>query len=166
MRTRRTVLQAHSSPWRGMFGNRGHGESRQELRRAVGAIQASLHAHQLNERDVVLRLDGHSGTGAVLLDLLELPCVLRCNVYRRLDVPGVQARVHVPADQPFSFPERPLVRPLDDCASRPCGNRWARPPRGGNTSKGIEEAADWQRTPWPDLRAVCDEPATRCLDGC
>jgi hypothetical protein len=40
VRTRTTVLQAHSYQWLGTFGNPGNGEYRKELRRGVEAIQS------------------------------------------------------------------------------------------------------------------------------
>ncbi len=42
VRTRTTVLQAHTHQWLGTFGNPGNGEYRAELRRAVAAIQRYL----------------------------------------------------------------------------------------------------------------------------
>jgi hypothetical protein len=39
VRTRTTVLQAHSHQWLATFGNPGNGQYREELRRAVAAIQ-------------------------------------------------------------------------------------------------------------------------------
>jgi hypothetical protein len=87
----------------------------------VEAIQASVHAHRLDELCVLLRLDGLSGTGAVLTELRGLPFVMRCKVSELLDVLGVHTRMPVPADPHFSFPESPLVRTLSDCASCPCG---------------------------------------------
>jgi hypothetical protein len=41
VRTRTTILQAHTHQWLGTFGNPGNGQYRQELRRAVAAIQCS-----------------------------------------------------------------------------------------------------------------------------
>jgi len=43
VRTRTTILQAHTHQWLGSFGNPGDGQYRQELRRAVAVIQAYLH---------------------------------------------------------------------------------------------------------------------------
>lgn len=77
VRSRTTVLQAHSYQWLGTFGNRGNGEYRKELCRAVDAIQSYLHAHHLEDPCALLRLDGLYGTGAVLADLLGLPFVMR-----------------------------------------------------------------------------------------
>jgi hypothetical protein len=115
VRTRTTVLQAHSYQWLGSFGNPGNGEYRKELRRAVEAIGSSLRAHQFPEERALLRLDGLYGTGAVLADLLGFAFVLRGKDYRVLDQPVVQARLHLPADQQFSRPESGLVRTLYDC---------------------------------------------------
>ena len=121
VRTRTTVLQAHSYQWLGTFGNRGNGEYRKELRRAVEAIQSYLQAHQLSEACVLLRLDGLYGTGAVLADLGALPFVMRCKEYGLLDLPVVQTRLHLPADQQFTLPESSLVRTLYDCPDVPVG---------------------------------------------
>jgi hypothetical protein len=99
VRTRTTVLHAHSYQWLGSFGNRGNGEYRKELSRAVEAIQSYLRAHQLKDSCALLRLDGLYGTGAVLADLLGMPFVLRCKEYGLLDLPVVQTRLHLPADR-------------------------------------------------------------------
>ncbi len=115
VRTRTTVLQAHSYQWLGSFGNPGNGEYRKELRRAVKAIQSYLRAHQFPEENTILRLDGLYGTGAVLADLLGFAFVMRGKDYRLLDLPVVQTRLHLPADQQFSRPESDLVRTLYDC---------------------------------------------------
>ncbi len=115
VRTRTTILQAHSYQWLGTFGNPGNGEYRKELRRAVGVIQSYLRAHQVPEERALLRLDGLYGTGAVLADLLGFAFVMRGKDYRLLDLPVVQTRLHLPADQQFSRPESDLVRTLYDC---------------------------------------------------
>src|SRR6266849_5947285 len=56
VRTRTTVLQAHTHQWLATFGNPGNGEYRAELRRAVAAIQGYLKAHHLPEERALLRL--------------------------------------------------------------------------------------------------------------
>jgi hypothetical protein len=58
VRTRTTVLQAHTYHWLGTFGNAGNGDYRGELRRAVAAILASLTRHQVPKTRAVVRLDG------------------------------------------------------------------------------------------------------------
>ena len=77
VRTRTVVAQAHSYQWLGSFGNPGNGQYREELRRAVGAIQSYLSTHQLPQERALLRLDGQYGTGAVLLDLAGFSFVVR-----------------------------------------------------------------------------------------
>lgn len=67
VRTRTTVLQAHTHQFLGTFGNPDNGEYRAELRRAVTAIQSYLQAHHHPEERVLLRLDGQYGNGAILL---------------------------------------------------------------------------------------------------
>lgn len=121
VRTRTTVLQAHSYQWLGSFGNRGNGEYRKELRRAVEAIQSYLRAHRLKDSCALLRLDGLYGTGAVLADLLGMPFVMRSKAYGLLDLPVVQTRLYLPADQQFTLPESALVRTLYDCPDVPVG---------------------------------------------
>jgi hypothetical protein len=58
VRTRTTILQAHTHQWLGTFGNPGNGAYRVELRQAVPAIQHYAQAHQHPEERVLLRLDG------------------------------------------------------------------------------------------------------------
>ena len=126
VRTRTTVLQAHTHQWIATFGNPGNGEYRVELRRAVTAIQSYLKAHHHLEERALLRLDGHYGTGAVLADLAGFSYVMRGKDYRLLDRAEVQARLHLPEDQQFSRPESQLVRTLYDCpdvATGPSGLR-------------------------------------------
>jgi hypothetical protein len=115
VRTRTTVLQAHTHQWLATFGNPGNGEYREELRRAVAAIQSYLKAHHHPEERALLRLDGQYGTGAILVDLAGLSFVLRGKDYQLLDHAEIQARLHLPPDQQFSRPESGLVRTLYDC---------------------------------------------------
>lgn len=121
IRTRTTVLQAHSHQWLGSFGNPGNGQYRAELRRAVATIQGYVAAHCHPPERAVVRLDGQYGTGAVLADLATFAFVVRGKDYTVLDRPEVQSRLHLPADQPFTRPERDLVRALYDCPDVPVG---------------------------------------------
>src|SRR5713226_9313186 len=70
---------------------------------------------------VLLRLDGQYGTGAVLADLAGFSYVMRGKDYTVLDRTEVQRRLHLPPDQQFSRPERDLVRALYDCPDVPVG---------------------------------------------
>jgi hypothetical protein len=121
VRTRTTVLQAHTHQWLATFGNPGNGQYREELRRAVVAIQAYLKAYDFPEAHALLRLDGQYGTGAVLADLDGLPFVMRGKDYQLLDRAQVQARLSLPPDQQFSHPESGIVRSLYDCPDLPLG---------------------------------------------
>jgi hypothetical protein len=115
VRTRTTVLQAHTHQWLATFSNPGNGEYRAELRWAITAIQCYSKAHDFPMERVLLRLDGQYGTGAVLADLAGFSYVMRGKDYQLLDRAEVQARLHLPPDQQFSRPESQLVRTLYDC---------------------------------------------------
>jgi hypothetical protein len=115
VRTRTTILQAHTSQWFGSFANPGNGQCREELRRAVTVIQRYCQVHKMPEERVVIRLDGLYTTGAALDDLAGLPFVTRGKDYAVLKRPLVQSRLHLPADQQFTLPESDLVRTLYDC---------------------------------------------------
>ncbi|SRR6266568_588024 len=116
VRTRTTVLQAHTHQWLATLGNAGNGQYRTELRRAVAAIQWYCKAHEFPEGRGLLRLDGQYGTGAVLTDLAGFSYVTRGKDYQILDQVEVQARLHLPPDQQFSRPESSMVRTLYDCS--------------------------------------------------
>lgn len=115
VRTRTTVLQAHTHQWIATFGNPGNGEYRTELRRAVTAIQSYLKAHHHPEVRALLRLDGQYGTGAVLADLAGLAYVMRGKDYQILKRADVQARLHLPEGQHLTHPESAICRALYDC---------------------------------------------------
>jgi hypothetical protein len=121
VRSRTTVLQAHTHQFLGTFGNPGNGEYRAELRRAVTAIQSYRETHHHAEAQVLLRLDGQYGTGAVLADLAGLPFVMRGKDYQLLSRTEVQARLKLPPDQHVTHPESGVVRALYDCPDLPLG---------------------------------------------
>ena len=121
VRTRTTVLQAHTHQWLATFGNPGNGGYRRELRRAVAAIQCYLQAHHHPEARALLRLDGQYGTGAVLSDLAGLAYVMRGKDYQILKRVEIQARLKLPPDQQQTHPESGMVRALYDCPDLPLG---------------------------------------------
>jgi len=96
VRTRTTVLQAHTHQWLGTFGNVGNGEYRAELRQGVAAIQLYIQAHQFPEARALVRLDGQYGTGAALADLAGCSYVVRGKDYMVLDRMEVQSRLYLP----------------------------------------------------------------------
>jgi len=121
VRSRTTVLQAHTHQFLGTFGNPGNGEYRAELRRGVVAIQSYLQAHHHPEERVLLRLDGQYGTGAILADLAGLAFVMRGRDYQILKRPEVQARLNLPPDHHLTHTESGMVRALYDCPDVPLG---------------------------------------------
>jgi hypothetical protein len=121
VRSRTTILQAHTHQFLGTFGNPGNGEYRAELRRAVTAIQNYRETHHHPEERVLLRLDGQYGTGAVLADLAGLPFVMRGKAYHLLKRAEIQARLKLPPDQHLTHPESGMVRALYDCPDVPVG---------------------------------------------
>ncbi len=121
VRSRTTILQAHTQQWLGSFSGAGNGKSQKELRRAVTQIQEYLTVHQIRAERVLLRLDGQYGTGATLSDLAGLPFVMRGKDYQVLLRAEIQFRLSLPPDQQFSRPESAYVRTLYDCPDVPVG---------------------------------------------
>jgi len=102
VRTRTTVLQAHTHQWLGTFSGAsgaGNGDYRGELRQAVRAISGYVKAQSLSLSQAVIRLDGQYGNGAILADLAGLAYIMRGKDYDLLDLPHVQARLAQPPDQ-------------------------------------------------------------------
>jgi hypothetical protein len=114
VRTRTTILQAHTHQWVGTFAGAGNGDYRGELRQAVKAISAYAKAQSLPPNQAVVRLDGQYGNGAIVADLAGLGYVMRGKDYGLLDLPEVQARLARPADQQTTHPETGTSRALFD----------------------------------------------------
>jgi hypothetical protein len=87
----------------------------------VAAIGCYVQAHQLAQACALLRLDGKSGTRAVIASLVGFSFVMRGKDYRVLERAEVQARLQLPPDQQFTHPESGLVRTLYDCPDVPVG---------------------------------------------
>src|SRR6266702_2993358 len=117
VRTRTTVLQAHTHQWLGTFSGAGNGDYRGELLRAVKAISAYAQAQSVPLSQVVVRLDGQYGNGAIVADLAGLAYVMRGKDYHLLDLPVVQARLQAPPDQQTTHPETGTPRALFDVPS-------------------------------------------------
>ena len=122
VRTRTTVSQAHSYQWLGSFGNRGNGQYREELRKALVAIRRYLATYQFPPERTLIRLDGQYGLGVVLSDLASFACVTRGKEYSVLDHPLIQVRLHLLPDQLQQRPESQMVRSLYDCPNVPVGS--------------------------------------------
>ena len=119
VRSRTTVLQAHTHQWLANFGNPGNGQYRLELRRALGVIETYAQSIHLPLSRLLVRLDGQYGTRAVLTDLGEMRYVTRGKEYHLLDHAAIQARLSLPPDQSFTRPESGMVRTLYDCPDLP-----------------------------------------------
>src|SRR5436190_2696551 len=117
VRTRTTILQAHTQQWLGTFGGAGNGDYRGELLRAIAAIVAYLTSQQIPLDRAILRLDGQYGDYAIVIDLDKsgLACVIRGKDYDLLDRPEIQARLAQPPDQEMLHPETGSYRALFDC---------------------------------------------------
>ncbi len=117
VRTRTTVLQAHTSQWIGTFSGAsgaGNGDYRGELRQAMKAISAYMQAQSFPLSQAVARLDGQYGNGAIVTDLAGLAYVMRGKDYDLLDQPEVQAHLAQPSDQQTTHPETGTCRALFD----------------------------------------------------
>jgi hypothetical protein len=129
VRTRTTVLQAHTHQWVGSFSGAsgaGNGEYRGELRQAKSAISTYMQAQAVPLSRAVVRLDGQYGNGAIVTSLSGLAYVMRGKDYDLLDLPAVQARLAQPPDQQTTHPETGTCRSLfdfPDLALTPSGPR-------------------------------------------
>jgi hypothetical protein len=129
VRTRTTVLQAHTHQWIGTFSGAsgaGNGDYRGELRQAVKVISGYVKAQSLPLSQAVVRLDGQYGNGAIVGDVAGLSYVMRGKDSDLLDFPEVRARLSLPPDQQTTHPETGTCRALFDCPDlnlSPAGSR-------------------------------------------
>jgi hypothetical protein len=116
VRTRTTILQAHTHQWMGTFGHAGNGDYRGDLLRAVAVITGYVTSQQIPLHRAILRLDGQYGDYAVVIDLdkLGLAYVMRGKDYGLLDQPEIQARLAQSPDQVVTHPETGTTRALFD----------------------------------------------------
>ena len=114
VRTRTTVLQAHTQQWLGTFAGAGNGDYAAELEAAGRASTAYLRAKGLSPAQGLLRLDGLYGTASVLARLHHhgLGFLVRGRDYQLLDHPLVRARLQHPCDQELRHPETQVQREL------------------------------------------------------
>lgn len=117
VRTRTTLLQAHTHQWMGTFGNAGNGDYRGDLLRATAVITGYVTSQQIPLHRAILRLDGQYGDYAIVIDLdkLGFPYVVRGKDYGLLDQPEIQARLALSPDQVVTHPETGTTRALFDC---------------------------------------------------
>jgi hypothetical protein len=117
VRTRTTVLQAHTHQWMGTFGGLGNGDYHGELKRVLPVLTRYATAHQLLPSQMLVRLDGLYGDAAVLTDVLDagLGFIGRSRDYTLLDRAEVQAVLACPPALVCTHPESGTVRALYDC---------------------------------------------------
>jgi hypothetical protein len=121
VRTRTTLLQAHTSQWLFTHGAAGNGDYRGELLQALGVIIAYQAALGLPPGQAIARLDGLYGNGTIVVDLIVagVGFVMRGKDYALLDLMQVQARLALPADEQCIHPESGTCRDLFDCGQVP-----------------------------------------------
>ncbi len=119
VRTRTTILQAHTHQWLGTFGGPGNGDLRGELQRACQVAITYATNHQLLPSQILLRLDGGYGDTAVLSDVLAmgLGVIARSRDYALLGRPEVLAALSRPPAARCIHPESGMIRELYDCPS-------------------------------------------------
>jgi hypothetical protein len=119
VRTRTTILQAHTHQWLGTFGGPGNGDLRGDLQRACQVAIAYATNHQLLPSQILLRLDGGYGDTAVLSDVLAmgLGLIARSRDYALLGRPEVLAVLSRPPAARCIHPESGMIREVYDCPS-------------------------------------------------
>jgi len=119
VRTRTTVLQAHTQQWLGTFSGAGNGDYGAELESACRAIVAYLQAKGLSPEQGLLRLDGLYGTASPLarIQQYKLGFLTRGRDYQLLDHPKVQARLQHPCDVILQHDETHVQREVFDVGS-------------------------------------------------
>ncbi len=121
VRTRTTLLQAHTHQWLATFGGAGNGDYRGDLLRALTVISGYVSSQQHPLNRAILRLDGQYGDYAIAIDLdtSGLAYVMRGKDYGLLDLPEIQTRLAQPPDQEMIHPETGTCRALFDCLDVP-----------------------------------------------
>lgn len=116
VRTRTTVLQAHTQEWLGTFSNPGNGDYVLELEAACRVITDYLAARDLTPAQALIRLDGLYGTLGILARIhpFQLGFLTRGRDYQLLDHPAVQARLQQPADGTVTHLASQVQRELFD----------------------------------------------------
>ncbi|HEY4386252.1 MAG TPA: hypothetical protein VGN34_17480 [Ktedonobacteraceae bacterium] len=121
VRTRTTLLQAHTHQWLFTCGAAGNGDYRGELVRGLAVIVAYQNALGLLPSQALVRLDGLYGNGAIIVDLITAGVcfVMRSKDYALLELTQVKERLVLPADEQFTHPESGTCRNVFDCGEVP-----------------------------------------------
>ena len=121
VRTRTTLLQAHTHQWLATFGGAGNGDYRGELLHGLEVVVAYQRSQGLLPGQALVRLDGLYGDGAIVADLrvAGVSWTMRGKDYGLLDLAQVKERLALPADEQFVHPESGTCRDLFDCGELP-----------------------------------------------
>ena len=116
VRTRTTVLQAHTQQWLGTFSGAGNGDYGAELDAACAVVVAYLHAKGFSPTQALLRLDALYGNASPLAHIQQagLGFLTRGRDYQLLEHPSVRARLAQPCDVTVQHPETQVRRELFD----------------------------------------------------
>jgi hypothetical protein len=112
VRTRTTILQAHTQEWLGTFAGAGNGDYAAELEAACQVMSAYLVAKGVSPSQALVRLDGLYGTTSLLARIqpFKLGFLTRGRNYHLLDHPTVQARLQQPCDLSVTHLETQVQR--------------------------------------------------------
>jgi len=121
VRTRTTLLQAHTHQWFGTYGHAGNGEYRGELLRVIQVVTQYACKQNIALAQIIIRLDGQYGDFAVIIDLATsgLCYLTRGKDYSLLDLPAIRARLAQPPDVVVTHPETGTSQALFDCSAIP-----------------------------------------------
>lgn len=121
VRTRTTLLQAHTHQWLFAGGNAGNGDYRGKLLRGLAVVVAYQTAQDLFPSQALVRLDGQYGNGAIVVDLsaARVNWVTRGKDYAVFDLSQVKKRLALPPEVQFTYPESGACRDLFDCGELP-----------------------------------------------
>jgi len=121
MRTRTTILQAHTHQWLGTCSGPGNGDYRGDLKRAIQTITSYATGLSLSLSQILVRLDGLYGNAAPLADVMTsgLGLIGRSKDYALLDLPEVKAALARPPVEVCTHPESRTYRALFDCPEVP-----------------------------------------------
>jgi hypothetical protein len=116
VRTRTTILQAHTQQWLGTFAGKGNGDYVAELQAACRVVSQYLRSKGLLLAQGLLRLDGLYGNASVLIRIQQagLGFLTRARDYQLLSHAKVQARLAGPYDLELVHPETGVRREVYD----------------------------------------------------